>query len=91
VKLQLEAMSLDRVKTEVNVQYVDHNIIQADFKNPDVHLFLRSACQRFGVWYSRLGNGVSHQCHQKNFGKPGKTLLGSDSHTQAAGEVGVDL
>ncbi len=79
VMLELEAMGLDRVKTEVSVQYVDHNIIQEDYKNPDDHLFLRSACQRFGVWYSRPGNGVSHPCHQENFGKPGKTLLGSDS------------
>ncbi len=89
VMLELEAMDLDRVKTEVSVQYVDHNIIQEDFKNPDDHLFLRSACQRFGVWYSRPGNGVSHPCHQENFGKPGKTLLGSDSHTPAGGAIGM--
>ena len=89
VMLELEAMGLDRVKTEVSVQYVDHNIIQEDSKNPDDHLFLRSACQRFGVWYSRPGNGVSHPCHQENFGKPGKTLLGSDSHTPAAGAIGM--
>ncbi len=89
VMLELEAMALDRVKTEVSVQYVDHNIIQEDYKNPDDHLFLRSACQRFGVWYSRPGNGVSHPCHQENFGKPGKTLLGSDSHTPAGGAIGM--
>ncbi len=89
VMLELEAMGLDRVMTEVSVQYVDHNIIQADYKNPDDHLFLRSACQRFGVWYSGPGNGVSHPCHQENFGKPGKTLLGSDSHTPAAGAIGM--
>jgi aconitate hydratase len=89
VMLELEAMGLDRVKTEVSVQYVDHNIIQEDFKNPDDHLFLLSACQRFGVWYSRPGNGVSHPCHQENFGKPGKTLLGSDSHTPAGGAIGM--
>jgi aconitate hydratase len=89
VMLELEAMGLERVKTEVSVQYVDHNIIQEDFKNPDDHLFLRSACQRFGVWYSRPGNGVSHPCHQENFGKPGKTLLGSDSHTPAGGAIGM--
>jgi aconitate hydratase len=82
-------MGLDRVKTQVSVQYVDHNIIQEDSKNPDDHLFLRSACQRFGVWYSRPGNGVSHPCHQENFGIPGKTLLGSDSHTPAAGAIGM--
>jgi aconitate hydratase len=89
VMLELEAMGLDRVKTEVSVQYVDHNIIQEDSKNPDDHLFLRSACQKFGLWYSRPGNGVSHPCHQENFGKPGKTLLGSDSHTPAAGAIGM--
>ena len=89
VMLELEAMGLDRVKTEVSVQYVDHNIIQADYKNPDDHVFLRSACQRFGAWYSGPGNGVSHPCHQENFGKPGKTLLGSDSHTPAGGSIGM--
>jgi len=84
VMLELEAMGLDRVRTELSVQYVDHNLIQADNKNPDDHRFLRSACQRFGLWYSGPGNGVSHPCHQENFGKPGKALLGSDSHTPAA-------
>jgi len=84
VMLELEAMGLDRVKTEVSVQDVDHNIIQEDYKNPDDHLFLHSACQRFGVWYSRPGNGVSHPCHKENFGKPGKTLLGSDSTRRRA-------
>jgi aconitate hydratase len=77
------------VKTEISVQYVDHNIVQADFKNADDHLYLRSACQRFGVWFSRPGNGVSHPCHQENFGKPGKTLLGADSHTPAGGALGM--
>ncbi|MAT40202.1 MAG: aconitate hydratase [Ectothiorhodospiraceae bacterium] len=89
VMLELEAMELDRVKTEVSVQYVDHNLIQSDFKNPDDHLFLRSACERFGVWYSKPGNGVSHPLHMERFGKPGKTLLGSDSHTCAAGSLGM--
>ncbi|HLO28926.1 MAG TPA: aconitate hydratase [Anaerolineales bacterium] len=89
VMLELEAMDLKRVQTEVSVQYVDHNLIQADFKNPDDHLFLQSACQRFGVWFSRPGNGVSHPVHMQNFGKPGKTLLGSDSHTPAAGSLGM--
>jgi aconitate hydratase len=89
VMLELESMDLDRVKTEVSVQYVDHNIVQADFKNADDHLFLRSACQRFGVWFSGPGNGVSHPCHQENFGKPGKTLLGADSHTPAGGALGM--
>jgi len=89
VMLELEAMGLDRVRTEVSVQYVDHNLIQEDFKNADDHLFLRSACQRFGVWFSPAGNGVSHPVHQERFGKPGKTLLGSDSHTPAAGAIGM--
>ncbi len=89
VMLELESMGLDRVRTEVSVQYVDHNLIQEDYKNADDHLFLGSACRRFGLWYSRPGNGVSHPCHQENFGKPGKTLLGSDSHTPAGGAIGM--
>lgn len=89
VMLELEAMGLDRVKTELSAQYVDHNLIQEDFKNGDDHLFLQSACQRFGVWFSRPGNGVSHPVHMQHFGKPGKTLLGSDSHTCAAGSLGM--
>ena len=68
---------------------MDHNLIQTDFKNPDDHLFLGSACQRFGVWFSRPGNGVSHPVHMQRFGVPGKTLLGSDSHTPAAGSLGM--
>ena len=89
VMLELEAMNIDRVKTEVSAQYVDHNLIQEDYKNADDHLFLQSAAQRFGVWYSRPGNGVSHPVHMENFGKPGKTMLGSDSHTCAAGCLGM--
>ncbi len=89
VMLELEAMGLDRVRTELSAQYVDHNLIQEDFKNADDHLFLQSACQRFGLWFSRPGNGVSHPVHMQRFGKPGKTLLGSDSHTCAAGSLGM--
>ncbi len=89
VMLELESMGLDRVKTEVSVQYVDHNLLQTDYKNADDHLFLRSACKRFGIWYSRPGNGVSHPVHMERFGIPGKTLLGSDSHTPAAGSLGM--
>ncbi len=89
VMLELEAMDLERVKTELSAQYVDHNLLQEDFKNAEDHLFLYSACRRFGVWYSRAGNGVSHPLHQELFGKPGKTLLGSDSHTPAAGAIGM--
>lgn len=89
VMLELEAMGVQSVKTQLSAQYVDHNIIQDDYKNPDDHLFLQSACQRFGIWFSRPGNGVSHPVHMQAFGKPGKTLLGSDSHTCAAGSLGM--
>ena len=89
VQLELEAMGLDRAKTEVAVQYVDHNLLQTDFKNADDHAFLLSASQRFGIWYSRPGNGVSHPVHMERFGKPGKTMVGSDSHTPAAGSLGM--
>ncbi len=89
VMLEFEAMGIPRVKTELSAQYVDHNLLQTDFKNPDDHLFLRSACKKFGVWYSRPGNGVSHPVHMERFGVPGKTLLGSDSHTPAAGSLGM--
>jgi aconitate hydratase len=89
VMLELEAMQVERAKTELSVQYVDHNLLQEDYKNPDDHLFLESACRRFGVWFSRPGNGVSHPLHQERFGIPGKTLLGSDSHTCAAGAIGM--
>ena len=89
VMLELEAMDLDRVRTELSAQYVDHNLIQEDHKNADDHEFLRTACARFGLWYSRPGNGVSHPVHMQRFGKPGKTLVGSDSHTPAAGSLGM--
>jgi aconitate hydratase len=89
VMLELEAMGLDRVRTELSAQYVDHNLLQEDHKNPDDHEFLRSACARFGIWYSRPGNGVSHPVHMQRFGKPGKSLVGSDSHTPAAGSLGM--
>jgi aconitate hydratase len=87
--LELEAMGLDRIRTALSVQYVDHNLLQADNRNPDDHVFLRSAAQRFGLWYSGPGNGVSHPVHQERFGRPGATLLGSDSHTPAAGSLGM--
>ena len=89
VMLELEAMDLDRVKTEVSVQYVDHNLIRADFKNSDDHLFLYTGCQRFGLWFSRPGNGVSHPIHMERFGIPGKSMIGSDSHTPAGGSLGM--
>ncbi|MDF0717040.1 aconitate hydratase [Muricauda sp. 334s03] len=89
VQLELEAMGLKRAKTEIAVQYVDHNLLQTDHKNADDHLFLYTAAQRFGLWYSRPGNGVSHPVHMQRFGIPGKTLVGSDSHSCAAGSLGM--
>lgn len=89
VMLELEAMGLDYAKTEASAQYVDHNLIQVDNKNPDDHLFLESAAQRFGMHYSRPGNGVSHPVHMQRLAAPGKTLLGSDSHTCANGCMGM--
>ncbi|MEX0929966.1 MAG: aconitate hydratase [Balneolales bacterium] len=89
VMLELEAMGIDRVKTEISAQYVDHNLLQTDFKNMDDHLFLKSASERFGVWYSKPGNGVSHPVHMQHFAIPGKTLIGSDSHTPASGSMGM--
>ena len=71
------------------MQYVDHNLLQADSKNAEDHDFLRSACQRFGLWFSKAGNGVSHPTHMQRFGIPGKTMVGSDSHTPAAGSLGM--
>ena len=89
VMLELEAMGLKEAKTEVSCQYVDHNILQDDYKNPDDHLFLFSASRKFGLWYSKPGNGVSHPVHMEKLGVPGKTLIGSDSHTCAAGSLGM--
>ncbi|MGO1949195.1 MAG: aconitate hydratase [Mycobacteriaceae bacterium] len=89
VMLELEAMGLDRIRTELSVQYVDHNLLQTDEKNPDDHVFLQSAAQRFGLWFSKAGNGVSHPVHQAHFGRPGATMIGSDSHTCAAGALGM--
>lgn len=89
VMLELEALGLDRARTEVSVQYVDHNLLQADSKNAEDHAFLRSACRRFGLWFSKAGNGVSHPTHMQRFGIPGKSMVGSDSHTPAAGSLGM--
>jgi aconitate hydratase len=89
VMLELEAMGLDRARTEVSVQYVDHNLLQSGSRNAEDHEFLRSACRRFGLWFSKAGNGVSHPTHMQRFGVPGKTLVGSDSHTPAAGSLGM--
>ncbi|GAA3434093.1 aconitate hydratase [Kutzneria kofuensis] len=89
VMQELLALGLDRARTELSVQYVDHNLLQADERNAEDHLFLYSACRRFGLWYSKPGNGVSHPTHMQRFGIPGRTLVGSDSHTCAAGSLGM--
>jgi len=89
VMLELEALGLDRIQTELSVQYVDHNLLQTDEKNPEDHHFLQSAAQRYGLWFSKPGNGVSHPVHQARFGRPGATMVGSDSHTCAAGAIGM--
>ncbi|MDD4347237.1 MAG: aconitase family protein, partial [Desulfitobacteriaceae bacterium] len=87
--LQFEAMDLPRVKTECSVSYIDHNTLQTGFENADDHAFLQSAAARFGVYFSRPGNGICHQVHLERFGKPGRTLLGSDSHTPTGGGIGM--
>jgi len=87
--LQFEAMGIPKVKTEVSVSYIDHNMLQDDFKNADDHRYLQSVGSRYGVWFSRPGNGICHQVHRERFGVPGKTLLGSDSHTPTGGGLGM--
>ncbi len=89
VMQELEALGLDRARTEVSVQYVDHNLLQTDEKNAEDHEYLRTAAQHFGLWFSKPGNGVSHPTHMQRFGIPGKTMVGSDSHTPAAGSLGM--
>ncbi|OBJ58518.1 aconitate hydratase [Mycobacterium asiaticum] len=89
VMQELEALGLDQAKTDVSVQYVDHNLLQGDEKNAEDHEYLRTAAQRFGLWFSKPGNGVSHPTHMQRFGVPGKTMVGSDSHTPAAGSLGM--
>ncbi|WP_432092720.1 aconitate hydratase [Streptomyces sp. bgisy100] len=89
VMQELEALGVDRVRTDLGVSYVDHNILQTDRRNAEDHLFLRSAARRFGLWYSGPGNGVSHPLHMQRFGVPGRSLAGADSHTCAAGALGM--
>lgn len=89
VYLHFEAMGLDRVRSELSVSYVDHNTLQTGFENADDHLFLQSAAARFGAYFSRPGNGICHQVHLERFARPGKTILGSDSHTPTAGGIGA--
>lgn len=87
--LQFEAMGLPRVKTEVSVSYIDHNTVQIGFENADDHKYLQGAATKYGIYFSRAGNGICHQVHLERFGRPGKTLLGSDSHTPTGGGIGM--
>ncbi len=87
--LQFEAMDVPRVKTDLSVSYVDHNTLQDGFENADDHRYLQTVASRYGIHYSKAGNGICHQVHLERFGRPGKTLLGSDSHTPTGGGIGM--
>lgn len=87
--LEFEAIGVDRVKTEKSVAYIDHNTLQTGFENADDHRFIQSICKKHGIYYSRPGNGICHQVHLERFGIPGKTLIGSDSHTPTGGGIGM--
>ena len=87
--LEFEAMGVPRVKTEKSVAYIDHNTLQTGFENADDHRFIQSVAKKHGIWFSRPGNGICHQVHLERFGKPGKTLIGSDSHTPTGGGIGM--
>ena len=87
--LELEAMGIEQVKTELSVAYIDHNTLQTGFENADDHRFIQSVAKKRGIRFSRPGNGICHQVHLERFGKPGKTLIGSDSHTPTGGGIGM--
>ncbi len=87
--LEFEAMGVPRVKTERSVAYIDHNTLQSGFENADDHRFIGSVCKKHGIYFSRPGNGICHQVHLERFGAPGKTLIGSDSHTPTGGGIGM--
>ena len=87
--LQFEAMDVPSVKTELSVSYVDHNTVQIGFENADDHKYLQTVAKKYGIYYSRAGNGICHQLQLERFGRPGKTLLGSDSHTPTGGGIGM--
>lgn len=89
VYLQFEAMDIPRIRTELSVSYVDHNTLQSDFRNMDDHIYLQDTARKYGLYFSRPGNGICHQVHLERFGAPGKTLLGSDSHTPTGGGLGM--
>ena len=87
--LEFETMGVPRVRTELSVAYIDHNTLQSGFENADDHRFIQSMAQKYGLYFSRPGNGICHQVHLERFGKPGKTLIGSDSHTPTGGGIGM--
>src|SRR4051812_29622640 len=87
--LQFEEMGLDRVTVPLAVQYVDHNMIQLDYKNPDDHRFLQAFDAKYGIYYSRPGNGICHYVHIERFARPGAIMLGADSHTTTSGALGM--
>ena len=87
--LEFEAIGIPRVKTELSVAYIDHNTLQSGFENADDHLYIQSVAKKYGLRFSRPGNGICHQVHLERFGKPGKTLIGSDSHTPTGGGIGM--
>ena len=87
--LEFETMGIDRVKTEKSVAYIDHNTLQSGFENADDHRYIQSVAKKHGIYFSRPGNGICHQVHLERFGKPGKTLIGSDSHTPTGGGIGM--
>ncbi|MBQ8980493.1 MAG: aconitate hydratase, partial [Eubacterium sp.] len=87
--LEFEAMGVDRVKTERSVAYIDHNTLQTGFENADDHRFIQTVTKKHGIYFSRPGNGICHQVHLERFGIPGKTLIGSDSHTPTGGGIGM--
>ena len=87
--LQFEAIGIPRVKTEKSVAYIDHNTLQTGFENADDHKYIQTVAKKHGIYFSKPGNGICHQVHLERFGKPGKTLLGSDSHTPTGGGIGM--
>lgn len=87
--LEFESMGVDRVRTERSVAYIDHNTLQSGFENADDHRYIQSVAAKHGIWFSRPGNGICHQLQYERIGKPGKTLIGSDSHTPTGGGLGM--
>ena len=87
--LEFESIGIDRVRTELSVAYIDHNTLQSGFENADDHRYIQSVAKKYGLRFSRPGNGICHQVHLERFGIPGKTLIGSDSHTPTGGGIGM--